>query len=252
MINKITYIIIFFYGMTLGSFYNVVGLRTPLNKSIIKPRSHCSKCEHILTPIELIPVLSYVLLKGKCRHCQVSISSLYPTMEVITGILFMVGPLIMGWTYELIIAWTLISLCTIIIVSDLTYMIIPDKVLIVFAVIFVIERFVFPLDPWWDSMLGAVTGFILLLLITLISKGGMGGGDIKLFAVLGLLLGIKVVLLAFFLSTFLGALIGMIGILFGKLEKKKPIPFGPFICVGTLLAYFFGEQIIKWYFYLIF
>ncbi|MBO0960713.1 prepilin peptidase [Neobacillus sp. MM2021_6] len=241
------FILIFIYGITFGSFYNVVGLRVPLNQSIVKPRSHCPNCNHTLTAIDLIPVLSYLFLRGKCRRCKAPISPFYPIIELITGILFMMAPILMGWSFEIIIAWTLVSLMVIIFVSDIHYMIIPDKVLLVFSVIFLIERCFLPLSPWWDSALGAVVGFSLLLLIAVVSKGGMGGGDIKLFAVIGFALGTKLVLISFFLATFFGAFFGVIGMMTGKVKKRKPIPFGPFIAIGTIAAYFFGENIIQWY-----
>jgi leader peptidase (prepilin peptidase) / N-methyltransferase len=245
----LTYFLTFFYGLLLGSFYNVVGLRIPLKQSIVKPRSHCPYCHHTLRPYELIPVVSYLLQGGKCRRCKAPVSFLYPAVELATGLLFVLAPLLMGWTLELIIAWTLISLMVIVFVSDIKYMIIPDKVLLVFAVIFLLERIFLPLSPWWDSLLGAAAGFFLLLFIAVISKGGMGGGDIKLFAVIGLALGTKLVLLTFFFATIFGAVFGLAGMLIGKVEKGKPIPFGPYIALGSITAYFFGQRILDWYLY---
>jgi leader peptidase (prepilin peptidase) / N-methyltransferase len=245
------YLIIIFYGLVLGSFYNVVGLRVPANESIVTPRSACPNCKHKLGPIELIPVLSYLIQRGKCRVCKTGISPLYPIMELLTGLLFLAAPLIMGWSNELWIAWTLISLFIIITVSDLAYMLIPDKILLFFAGIFIIERFFIPLTPWWDSLLAATIGFVLLLIISIVSKGGMGGGDIKLYALIGFVVGTKILLLSFFLATLIGAIVGIIGIATGILERKKPIPFGPFIAVGALLAYFYGDIIIKTYLELI-
>ncbi len=240
-------IYILIVGLTLGSFYNVVGLRVPLKKSIVAPRSACPKCNHQLTALELIPVLSYVMQGGKCRSCKAPVSPLYPIVELMTGLLFVLAPLVLGWSSELFIAWTLISLFMIIFVSDLSYMLIPDKVLLVFAGIFLLERIFLPLNPWWDSLVGAGVGFLLLLLIAIISKGGMGGGDIKLFALIGFVVGIKLMLLSFFLSTLFGAIFGISGLIIGKLKRKNPIPFGPFIAAGTLTAYFFGDIIIQTY-----
>jgi leader peptidase (prepilin peptidase) / N-methyltransferase len=247
----VLYLEIFIFGLFLGSFYNVVGLRIPANQSIIAPRSACPKCKHTLGPLELIPVLSFLIQKGKCSRCKTAISPLYPIMEFLTGLLFVAAPLIIGWTNDLWIAWSLISLFIIITVSDLAYMLIPDKILLFFAGLFFIERILFPLTPWWDSVLGATIGFSLLLIIAMVSKGGMGGGDIKLFAVLGLVLGTKLLLLSFFLSALIGSLFGIIGLALGLVERKKPIPFGPFIAVGTLLAYFYGDSIIRTYLQLI-
>ncbi|MGN7399829.1 prepilin peptidase [Cytobacillus praedii] len=234
-------------GLTLGSFYNVVGLRVPIKQSIVKPRSSCPNCKHQLTAMELIPVLSYIIQGGKCRQCKARISPIYPIMELITGLLFVSAPLVLGWTAELVVAWTLISLLIIIFVTDITYMLIPDKILAVFAGIFLIERLLIPLSPWWDSLLGAAIGFTLLLVIAIISKGGMGGGDIKLFALIGFIIGTKAMVLAFFLATLYGALFGIVGLLLKKVKRGKPIPFGPFIAAGTLTAYYFYDAIIEAY-----
>ncbi|MEH7273205.1 prepilin peptidase [Neobacillus vireti] len=243
MINMILVV----YGLVMGSFYNVVGLRVPLNQSIVSPRSACPNCGHQLKPYELIPVISYILQNGKCRGCQSRISPIYPTFELLTGLLFATAPLVIGWSGELVVALTLISMFMIIIVSDIHYMLIPDKILIWFAGIFLLERIIWPLTPWWDSLLGAGTGFLLLLIIALVSKGGMGGGDIKLYALIGFVLGFKLVLLSFFLSTLFGAVIGGLALLFKVVKRKQPIPFGPFIAAGTLTAYYWGTDLINIY-----
>jgi leader peptidase (prepilin peptidase) / N-methyltransferase len=239
--------ILLVYGLIFGSFFNVVGLRIPVKQSIVKPRSACPTCGHQLKAHELIPVLSYLIQGGKCRGCKSRISPIYPTMELLTGVLFAVAPIMVGWSWELIVALTLISLFIIITVSDIHYMIIPDKVLLVFTGLFLFERILRPLHPWWDSLVGAAVGFILLLLIAFVSKGGMGGGDIKLFSLIGFVLGLKLLLLSFFLSTLYGAVFGILAMLFKLVKKRQPIPFGPFIVVGTLTSYFWGQQIIDLY-----
>lgn len=240
-------ILLFLYGLVLGSFYNVVALRVPDGKSIVAPRSACPKCGHRLTFLELIPVFSYFIQGGKCRQCKARISPIYPFFELLTAALFTIAPFSVGWSGELLIALTLISMLVIITVSDLAYMIIPDRVLIVFAGLFFFERLLFPLVPWWDSLAGAAAGFFLLLAIAVVSKGGMGGGDIKLFAVIGFALGVKLLLLSFFLSTLFGAFFGVIGLLIGAIKRKQTIPFGPFIALGSLVAYFFGDYLIAEY-----
>jgi leader peptidase (prepilin peptidase) / N-methyltransferase len=241
------YSLLIIYGLLFGSFFNVVGLRVPLKQSIVSPRSACPTCGHQLKSYELIPVISYLLQKGKCRGCQSRISPIYPFFELLTGILFATAPLVFGWSGELVVALTLISMFIIITVSDIHYMIIPDKILIWFAGIFLLERIFIPLTPWWDSLLGAVTGFTLLLIIALVSKGGMGMGDVKLYALLGFVLGFKLVFLSFFFSTLFGAVIGGLALLFKIVKRKQPIPFGPFIAAGTLTAYYWGSDLIDLY-----
>jgi leader peptidase (prepilin peptidase)/N-methyltransferase len=238
---------LFIYGAVFGSFFNVVGLRVPMKQSIVAPRSSCPTCGHRLKSYELIPVISYIIQRGKCRGCQSRISPIYLFFELLTGILFATAPLFIGWSGELIVALTLISMFMIIIVSDINYMLIPDKILIWFAGIFLLERIIWSLTPWWDSLLGAGTGFILLLIIAFVSKGGMGGGDIKLYALLGFVLGFKLVLLSFFLSTLFGAVIGGFALLFKIVKRKQPIPFGPFIAAGTLTAYYWGSDLVDLY-----
>ncbi|MGX1982492.1 leader peptidase (prepilin peptidase)/N-methyltransferase [Thermolongibacillus altinsuensis] len=253
MIIEITELYTLLVGLLLGSFFNVVGLRVPKGESIVRPRSHCPSCERTLTAWELIPVVSYVVQKGKCRGCGVRISPLYPFVELSTAILFTISPLLVGWSKELFVSWTLISLLMIIFVSDVRYMLIPDKILLFFAPLFLLERlWLSPLAPWWDALAGALVGFGMLFLVAVISKGGMGGGDIKLFALVGLVLGIKMTLLAFFLSTLYGTIFGLIGMAIGKVKRGQPMPFGPAIVVGTLTAYFFGQSILKLYMQFIF
>lgn len=244
----ILFIYLFVLGLILGSFYNVVGLRVPVKKSIVWPRSSCPRCGRVLTPFELIPFLSYLFQKGKCRGCSAPVSPLYPTMELLTGVLFAGSPLLVGWSEELIIAFALNSLLVIITVTDLSYMVIPDRILLFFAVVFLILHLFFPTITWWDAISGAAVGFSSLLFIAIISRGGMGGGDIKLFAVIGLAIGVKSVLLSLFFATLYGAIVGILFIFIGVFEKGKPVPFGPFIALGTLTAFFFGDGILSWYF----
>lgn len=165
------YVVLFFIlGTVLGSFYNVVGLRVPKQQSIITPPSHCVKCDKRLTALDLVPILSYILLRGKCRRCGVSISPIYMCTELATGILFALAYLHIGLERELLVSLLFISLLVIINVSDIAYMLIPDKVLLFFLPLLVIGRALSPLEPWWNSLVGAVLGFGLLLFIAVLSK----------------------------------------------------------------------------------
>ncbi|MFA9555950.1 A24 family peptidase [Evansella sp. AB-rgal1] len=246
------HIYLFILGAILGSFYNVVGLRVPAGESIVSPGSHCPACNKNLTWMELIPILSFFLQKGRCRNCATKISPVYPFYEALTACLFTISPLLVGWSKELPIALALISLLIIITVSDLSTMLIPDKVLLFFLPLFILLTVISPLTPWWDSIVGAVVGFGILLLIAIVSKGGMGGGDIKLFGVLGIVLGLTGVFVALFIASFLGAVVGIAARMGKKVEKGSPIPFGPFIAIGSLISYFFHNSIIEWYIQLLF
>ncbi|PUB12314.1 A24 family peptidase [Paenisporosarcina sp. OV554] len=245
---EILYTILFFiYGLIFGSFFNVVGLRVPKNESIVTPPSHCTICDRRLTFKDLVPVFSFVFLKGKCRGCGTKINWIYPVIELTTGVLFAFAFWEIGSSFELIVAILFISMLVIITVSDLAYMLIPDKVLLFFGVLLIIARAFSPLEPWWDSIIGAVGGFGLLLLIAILSKGGMGGGDIKLFAVIGLVLGIIPTLLTLFLAAFIGAIVGVIHLRRSKQGRKTPVPFGPSIALAAIIVYFYGTQMLDWY-----
>lgn len=234
-------------GVIFGSFFNVVGLRVPRREMLNKSRSHCPNCNYILTWRDLIPVFSYIGLRGKCRNCKTSISPLYPIVEAATGFLYAYSFIRFGFSAELIVALLFTSLLVIISVTDLTYMLIPNVILLFFLPLLMIGRVVSPLDPWWDSLVGAATGLILTAIIIVASRGGMGGGDMKLFGVIGIVLGLPGVLLAFFLSTLYGSVISGVLLLFKKIDRKKPVPFGPYIVLGALTSYFFKAPIMDWY-----
>ena len=242
------YTIIFgIFGLVLGSFYNVVGLRVPKGESIVNPPSHCTSCGKRLTALELIPVLSYLIQGGKCKGCGVKVSPIYCFTEIITALLFALCYVKFGFTAELAVALLFVSLLVIINVSDIAYMLIPNKILLFFLPFLIVARIISPLEPWWDSLLGAVIGFSMLLLIAVVSKGGMGGGDIKLFFLIGLVLGTIHTLLTLFLASVVGMIVGIIVLKVRGQGRKTPVPFGPSIAVGALLAYFYGNQLIEWY-----
>lgn len=237
----------FIYGLVFGSFFNVVGLRVPKGESIVRPPSHCTVCDRNLTVKDLVPVFSYVFLKGKCRGCGTKIHWVYPVMELATGLLFAFAYYQLGFTLELVVALLFISLLVIITVSDIAYMLIPDKILLFFLIPLIVLRVFEPLSPWWDSIVGAVVGFGVLFLIAIVSKGGMGGGDIKLFFVIGLVLGWVPTLLTLFLASIIGTVIGVISLRRTKQGRKTPIPFGPSIAIAAIIAYFYGESLVDWY-----
>lgn len=235
------------FGLVFGSFYNVVGLRVPKSESIVTPPSHCTKCGRQLTLLDLVPVLSYVFLGGKCRGCGERISWVYPVFELMTGVLFAFSYWQLGFSYELAVALLFVSLLVIIVVSDFAYMLIPDKVLLFFLPLLIVGRLVSPLDTWWDSLLGAVVGFAILYFIAVLSRGGMGGGDIKLFFLIGLVLGALHTLLTLFLASVIGMIVGIIVLRVRNQGRRTPVPFGPSIALAAVLVYFYGDTMIDWY-----
>lgn len=245
--NIVYLIYITFVGLILGSFFNVVGLRVPKKKMFDESRSNCPYCSYILEWKDLTPVLSYIILKGKCRNCKTKISPLYPIVEAATGFLYAYSFIRFGFSTELLVALLFSSLLVIITVTDLNYMLIPNNILLFFLPLLIIGRIISPLEPWWGPVAGGLAGFLLTMIIILVSRGGMGGGDMKLFGVIGIVLGLPGVLLAFFLSTLYGSVISGGLLLFKKIDRKKPVPFGPYIVLGALTSYFFGSSIIEWY-----
>ncbi|SDI41431.1 type 4 prepilin peptidase 1 Aspartic peptidase. MEROPS family A24A [Planococcus glaciei] len=244
----ITYTAFFsIFGLVFGSFYNVVGLRVPKNESIAFPPSHCTKCDRQLTPLDLVPVFSYLFLRGRCRSCGEKIHWVYPLMEAITAALFAISFWQLGFQPELIVALIFVSLLVIITVSDIAYMLIPDKVLMPVGIVLLALRLFIPLDPWWDALLGAAVGFGILLLIAIVSKGGMGGGDIKLFFVIGLVLGTNGTLLTLFFASLIGAIAGIVQLRVLNKDRKTPVPFGPSIALGAVITYFWGDALLNWY-----
>ncbi|WP_146808327.1 prepilin peptidase [Aneurinibacillus danicus] len=243
-----TLFFIFLYGLISGSFFNVVGLRIPKKESIIHPPSHCPNCNNRLRVRDLVPVLSYIINRRKCRFCKQPISSIYPIMELITGALFASAYHFFGFTWETLMTILFISLLVIITVSDLAYRIIPDRIVFLFLGLFLVLRFfIHPNETYASHLIGMVLGFGIFLLIAIVSRGGMGGGDIKLMAVVGLFLGYPLLFVTILLSTFFGAFYGILLIVFKGAGRKAEIPFGPFIALASVVSVFYGYAMINWY-----
>ncbi|CQR48014.1 Type 4 prepilin-like proteins leader peptide-processing enzyme [Paraliobacillus sp. PM-2] len=245
--NNYFIITFFILGSVFGSFFNVVGLRVPMQNFLTSNRSYCPSCKRQLSWYELIPILSYAFQRGKCKGCKQHISIIYPFIELFTAFLFALSYSLVGFEIELIMALSLTSLVAIIMVTDLKYMVIPNKILLFFLPIFILIRFFSPLQPWWSSIVGALIGFFLIFFIILFSKGGMGAGDMKLFAILGVVLGYQGILLTFFIAVLLGSISSAILLLLKQVDRKTAIPFGPYICIAACITYFWGYDIINWY-----
>lgn len=236
---ELYYAITFFiFGTIFGSFYNVVGYRLPKGESILYPPSHCPNCNHRLGPLELIPIFSFFIQRGKCVSCHQKISWFYPIFEFSCGLLFAIASLIFGLSLELAIALTFISMLCIIVLSDYEYMIIPDEVLIFFSIVLTIEFFIKNgLASTGMHLLEGILAFFTMWGIKKIGdfmfkKESMGGGDIKLMFVFGLVLGYPLAII----SIFVGSIIGLpISLIIVAKKSSHEIPFGPFLSAGALI-----------------
>lgn len=244
---------IFLIGLSIGSFLNVLIYRLPLSLSI-GGRSFCPKCKKQIAWYDNVPLLSYLLLGGKCRRCHSPISAQYPLVEFITGGLFaIIAYFQFGQNFQLrewihlIYLWILISGLTVIFFVDLKHQIIPDVVLfplIIATFFYQLIILQFEIVNYLLSGLGASLFFLLLYLGT---KGrGMGFGDVKFVFLMGLVLGFPKIIVALYLAFLTGAAVGIILIVFGRRRFGQHIPFGPFLIVGTLAALFWGSEILKW------
>lgn len=251
---ELTYILLFFIlGTYMGSFYTVVGLRLPKKEDFIFSRSRCDQCKHQLSLIEMVPILSYFLLKKKCRYCDSKISPLSTYIELFTGVLFAVAYYSFSFSYELLIALGIISLLMIIVVSDLTYLIIPNEVLVFFSIYFIIIQFLSL--GLKNTILHILTGILLFILMYLImilgnhafKKESMGGGDVKLMFLFGLVLDPLLGALTIFLGSFFAL---PISLFLYFTNKEKIIPFGPFLVMALAFIYFTkidSSMIINWF-----
>ena len=234
---------IFIIGLLFGSFYNVVGMRLPNNESIVFPDSHCEKCNHQLKWYELIPIVSYIIQGGKCRKCKSKLPISYLLMEICTGILYAVCFHKFGFSLELITALIFTSSLIIVIISDIEYMIIIDEILIVasFSII-IIDIFNYGL---YESALKILAGLGAFATMYLIKKLGdlmfkqesLGGGDIKLMFLIGLVIGYAMSVCNIFFATFIAFPIALY-LLISK--KDNIIPFGPFLSMSAILLYIWG------------
>ena len=247
VITETHFYLFFFFvlGITLGSFYNVVGLRIPKKESIVFPGSHCTNCHTQLKWYELIPVFSWIFLLGKCKACKSKVSFIYPAFELLTGVLFAYTYFCFGLTATTGYIIILISMLVIISISDIDTRLIPNKILGTFAVLLIPFSFFVGGVSTRDQLIGLVLAFIINLLIVVCSKGkGMGGGDIKLFLLLAFLLGWVNFLTLFLLSVIIGL---VFGIIVRIKTKNNEIAFGPSIAIATTITIFYGKELIKWY-----
>ncbi len=240
-------LITFITGIIIGSFLNVLIYRLPRGESIVFPSSHCPHCKKPVKFYDNIPVLSYIILRGRCRHCGHPISIQYPLVELANGAGYVILVWRFGPTPETLLYAFLFSALLVVSVIDLHHKIIPDVITIPGIIIGIGGSIFFLPTGIKDSFIGILLGGGLFFLVAVISRGGMGGGDIKLIAMIGAFLGWTDVIITIVLSSFLGSLVGIcLMIFFGK-GRKYPVPFGPFLSIGGIITLFFSQDIIRWY-----
>ena len=255
----VLWIIIFIFGVSVGSFLNCVIYRLSANQDFLRGRSLCPNCRHKLGFFDLIPILSFIILKGKCRYCHKKISFQYPLVEIMTGVLFVLifwhldfgFDLVFGiWILDLLYLLIVSCLLMIIFVYDLKHYIIPDKV--IYPAIAAVLIFNFQKGNFYSFLLSALGASGFFFLLWLVSRGKwMGFGDVKLAFLIGLFLGWPSILVGMFSAFLIGAIIGLGLIALTKKTLKSQVPFGPFLATGTFIALFWGEEIIRWYINLI-
>jgi leader peptidase (prepilin peptidase) / N-methyltransferase len=235
-------------GLALGSFLNVCSLRWPQDLSVVRPPSSCPGCGEGIRWYDNVPVLSWLLIRGKCRRCSEPVSVQYPLVELATGMIWASMVLVHGVELEALRGALLLTILLGIAVSDARFYIIPDQFTLGGAAIGLLLAFFVPTMEWTASLAGAATGFLLLWAVAwagekAFGKEAMGGGDIKMMALIGAFLGVSGVFLTVFLAAFLGAII------FGPISWKtgRLVPFGIFLALGAAVTYLWGDFLIGWY-----
>ena len=256
MANYLSAFLVFVFGTCIGSFLNVCIYRLPESKSIVRPGSMCPSCGTPIRFYDNIPILSYIALRGKCRHCEATISFRYPVIEFISGI-FAVGiSLKYGISLEAMVYYAFTATLLVITFIDIDHQIIPDVITLPGIPIFFAASLALPQITLVESILGILIGGGSLFLVAwlyhlLTRKEGMGGGDIKLLAMMGAIIGWKGVLFTIFAASATGTVAGLAIILKTRKTMKLAVPFGPFLAIGGIAYILFGPQLIAWYFNLL-
>lgn len=239
----------FIFGIVIGSFLNVCIYRIPKKENIVTVGSHCMKCNHRLKWYDLVPLFSFIFLRGKCRYCGTKLSFQYPLVEFVNGALYVLVFWINGFSVESVL-WALLTSCLIVIsVIDYNTLRIPTVFELIILLIGVIHLFL-DFENWLVYVIGFFTASLLLLIIALVfraitGKSGLGLGDIELMACAGLCLGAYNIFIAMLIGSVLGAIVESIRL--GITKKKGKFAFGPYLSIGIWIALMFGNELFGWY-----
>ncbi len=247
----LTNLFAFIFGAAIGSFLNVCIFRIPEEKSIIKPSSQCPYCHHPIRFYDNIPIISYFVLQGKCRDCRGRISWRYPLVECITAFLSLILFLKFGFSLHFLIFFIFTAVLIIITFIDLDHQIIPDVLTLPGIPLFFLAAVFLVKVPWKDALIGLLIGGGVLMTIAIVyefitKREGMGGGDIKLLAMIGGFLGWQSLIFVLLFSSFTGAIIGITAMIIKKQDTKYAVPFGPFLSAAAVAYIFWGEAFMRY------
>jgi leader peptidase (prepilin peptidase)/N-methyltransferase len=240
----------FIFGAAIGSFLNVCIFRLPAETSIVKPRSQCPHCKHPLRYYDNIPLISFFFLRGKCRDCGGAISWRYPLVELITALLALLLFIKFGLTLKFLVFFIFIAVLIVITFIDLDHQIIPDILTLPGIPIFFLAAIFLVKIPWMEALIGLLIGGGVLLAIAFVyelltKREGMGGGDIKLLAMIGGFLGWKSLIFILLFSSLAGAIVGITAMIIKKQDMKYAVPFGPFLSAAAVAYLFWGEAFMR-------
>jgi leader peptidase (prepilin peptidase)/N-methyltransferase len=245
-------VIVFLFGLVVGSFLNVCIYRLPREESIVRPPSHCTHCKALIRPWDNIPVISFLLLKGRCRQCHQKISWRYPLVELLNATGYLLIVYFFGYTFSAAVYAVLFSALVVVTFIDFDHQIIPDEITLPGMALGLLAASTVLSPGFTSAAAGLLVGGGLFYLAAVLSRWilhryGMGGGDIKFIAMIGAFLGWRGMLLTIFLGALTGTFYGVSQILFFGKKRENPIPFGPFLAFGALISLLFGSEIFRWY-----
>lgn len=241
------YFLLALFGACIGSFLNVVIYRLPNGNFLSEARSYCPDCKERLKWYDLLPIVSYAMLRGRCRYCKKRISLRYPLVETAGALLAVLCYMRFGFTIGTVLSFGVSAILLAIALIDLDTMEIPDSLLLALLAFAACALFGWPAISLAERTIGFFVISVPLLLITLVIPGAFGGGDIKLMAVCGFLLGWKNTLLAFFVALLIGGGYAVYLLVSGKSKRGAHIAFGPYLCIGVAVALFWGTEIVRFY-----
>ncbi len=243
-------IMVFVSGLIIGSFLNVCIYRIPIHKTIVKGRSYCPNCNELIPWYQNIPIISFLMLRGKCSSCKTRISFRYPLVELLSGVLFLTVFLFYGFTWESLFTVMLFSILIVVSFIDVDLRIIPNELIIALLILGSVHAVYRSIQfgvAWYFWVLGFIAASAVLVILGLIVADSIGGGDIKLMAAAGLFVGPLYILMSLFIGAIYAGLLAIFLIIFKKGSLKTAIPFGPFLSMGIITAVLFGESILMWY-----